>query len=618
MTPRSRRLVVITVVPTLSLFLGAAVQTTCAEGDTFDEAQASRIVNGVSAFDFPEVGMLVRPAEPDQAVNWCSGTLIGCRTFLTAAHCVCDGAPSTCRPGEPGEPDPNNYAVFFPQAGFFPVESVIIHPKYGRTTGDVAVLRLVAPVTAIRPRAINAVISPPPGSTATIVGYGRSGDTGEHDYGLKRKGQIVTRDDVIPSLVCWSFADPGLPGEDSGICNGDSGGPILWESGSGLVVAGVFSLGFGCEAPTAACATDVYRDRGFIEKAAGVDLGTESCGDLPPVGDPSVLEWGFEGILDGSNTDDRYSVDVSPGDLELRIGFTAIDRGPEDFNFYLGHGSPPTPSVFDCAATGPNQPGYCVVDQPAAGTWHILVDRVVGDGAYQVTATVLTDGCTGDNNGAACDDRDPCTTGDLCQAGACAGTPVPSGTSCDDGSGCTSQDVCTGGVCAGVIMPAAGCRTPAQLGNSSLTIKDDESDIGDKIVWKYRGEASPHEDFGDPSQSSEFDLCLFDERADVPTLATQIRIPSGGGWSSTSTRHRYRDGSSSQSGLSKILLRGSSTPGRTKVKIAAQGPNAPTPILPLAMDSQVVVQLVGSRACWEARFSTATRNQSDSFRARSD
>ncbi len=45
------------------------------------------------------------------------------------------------------------------------------------------------------------------------------------------------------------------------------------------------------------------------------------------------------------------------------------------------------------------------------------------------------------NKGGACDDADPCTTGDTCAGGSCAGLPVPV-TLCDDADVCTT-DACT-------------------------------------------------------------------------------------------------------------------------------------------------------------------------------
>jgi hypothetical protein len=87
--------------------------------------------------------------------------------------------------------------------------------------------------------------------------------------------------------------------------------------------------------------------------------------------------------------------------------------------------------------------------------------------------------CVHANNTAGCDDGQYCTTGDVCAAGVCGGTPRTCGTNttcttyscnestdacvttyttaaCDDGQYCTTGDVCASGVCAGA---ARNCGT---------------------------------------------------------------------------------------------------------------------------------------------------------------
>ncbi len=49
---------------------------------------APRIVNGTLTSLYPSVGALLSPGDPHFATLLCSGTLIGCHTFLTAAHCM--------------------------------------------------------------------------------------------------------------------------------------------------------------------------------------------------------------------------------------------------------------------------------------------------------------------------------------------------------------------------------------------------------------------------------------------------------------------------------------------------------------------------------------------------
>ncbi|MBM4394508.1 MAG: hypothetical protein FJ087_02320 [Deltaproteobacteria bacterium] len=111
-------------------------------------------------------------------------------------------------------------------------------------------------------------------------------------------------------------------------------------------------------------------------------------------------------------------------------------------------------------------------------------------------------GCAHDPNEAPCDDLDPCTVGDACAAGGCAGTiPLdcsdgnpctddgcdpatgcghePNAAACDDRNPCTAGDACTLGICAGfqatscddgndctrdTCDPAAGCGHEALTG----------------------------------------------------------------------------------------------------------------------------------------------------------
>ncbi len=51
------------------------------------------------------------------------------------------------------------------------------------------------------------------------------------------------------------------------------------------------------------------------------------------------------------------------------------------------------------------------------------------------------------DNGAACDDSNPCTT-DACQQGTCVSAPLATTATCDDGDACTAGDACQGGKCA--------------------------------------------------------------------------------------------------------------------------------------------------------------------------
>ncbi|UQA57259.1 hypothetical protein [Polyangium aurulentum] len=58
------------------------------------------------------------------------------------------------------------------------------------------------------------------------------------------------------------------------------------------------------------------------------------------------------------------------------------------------------------------------------------------------------------NEGKACEDGSPCTAGTTCSAGLClGGGPTNDGGSCDDGLSCTTGEVCAAGACGGGVGP---------------------------------------------------------------------------------------------------------------------------------------------------------------------
>src|SRR5258708_6204371 len=90
-----------------------------------DEARppVANIVNGVPTQDFPTVGELVFFDTMGSPLSSCTGTLIGCETVLTAAHCVCNDAAdaASCLLTPPGQ------VLFFLQhAGIFQAQSIAI------------------------------------------------------------------------------------------------------------------------------------------------------------------------------------------------------------------------------------------------------------------------------------------------------------------------------------------------------------------------------------------------------------------------------------------------------------------------------------------------------------
>ena len=286
-TPTTRRLA-------LRILLGLAlVAQTHAAGAANVEGGPPRIVNGLPTQTHPTVGALLWKSGSDTYRMVCSGTLVGCGTFLTASHCVCDG-PTSARCGTP---DPGRYAVFLQHVGIVDVSAVVPNPDFFfYKRGDVAVLTLAQPTTGVRPSRINTVRQAPFGTTGEIVGYGiTQGFT--TDYGLLRRGLVETAacasSNVDPTEhVCWNFNSPlSAPGYDSNTCNGDSGGPLFADLGGGESVVGVTSGGAAtsCLPADSSFDADVFANRAFIQATAGADLSTASCGAISQVGDPGTL-----------------------------------------------------------------------------------------------------------------------------------------------------------------------------------------------------------------------------------------------------------------------------------------------------------------------------------------
>lgn len=600
-----------------------------------------RIVNGILTTDYPSVGALLRGGSPDSASTWCSGTMIGCSTFLTAAHCV-ENRPA------------NSFFVFLPQAGMFSVASVKMHPTFDFPAGDVAIVKLGTPVTGVAPSLIETTAAPANGSTGTIVGFGRSGDPNV-DYGLKRVGNVVTASCAgIPApanattSVCWDYTAPvGPPGTDSNTCNADSGGPLFVDQGSGPRVAGITSGGSAssCQPTDHSYDASVYNYRTFITDEAGADLANTTCGTGPQAGQAGTTTTAFSGTVNGTVPNATHSFNVGNGTTRILVAMNGVDDGASDFDLYVKAGSAPTEDVYDCTRRGPNQFGVCEFTAPASGPWHVLVHRYSGAGTYQLTVTQFATACVAPgSDGAACDDGNVCTDGDECQAGVCSGTaladgapcsdgnacttpdtcqggtcastPVANGTPCDDGNPCSRPDTCTAGTCGG-IAPALTCKG-APPERALLLIDNRSPDTKDKLAWTWKkGAITTASDIGDPTTATAYTLCLYDNVGGVPQRRLMQTIPPSSRWKAFSRGYRYRDKTLSAGGLESITLTQGAA-GKSSISVRGKGAPLSLPGLPLSKQPNVTIQLMSPNACWTSTFSLPVENSLARFKAKSD
>lgn len=169
--------------------------------------------------------------------------------------------------------------------------------------------------------------------------------------------------------------------------------------------------------------------------------------------------------------------------------------------------------------------------------------------------------------------------------------------------------------------PLAGCRT-GDVAN--LTVTDSLIDIRDKIAFTLsKGDATDFADF-DPGTDNHFALCLYDESG-AQTLVSSSIAPAGEDcrgsanaapkpcWKTT-TVAKLKDRYATPDGLRKMTLK-PGVDGKTKIIVRANGWNVQPPALPVGMPLRAQVQ-AASGLCWDAVFSSATKNDAERFKAK--
>jgi cysteine-rich repeat protein len=219
-----------------------------------------------------------------------------------------------------------------------------------------------------------------------------------------------------------------------------------------------------------------------------------------------------------------------------------------------------------------------------------------------------------------CDDGNR-VGGDCCDA-ACR--PEPAGSPCRDAEDPTDEELCTTPVCDGdggcerEETPAPECRWPVEEGASTLRLRDADDDAKDRLVWTWRrGGTTGRADFGDPTGTTAYALCLYDDSGIVASLV----LPAGAGWIAPSGGFRYRSPAGEPGGATSARLRQGGRVGPARIRVEAAGEDFDVPDL-AALGSPLTVQLrrSGGASCWAARytFPAGRRHARRRFRDRSD
>ncbi len=375
------------------------------------------IIGGTTDFGSPAVVSL-SVGYGGGFIPYCTGTLIGPRTILTAAHCVNTYGPNA-----------NYFAVFGtyvsqPSATMRVVQQVR-HPDYAGGQGlraDIGVLRLESPVIHTAPMRINTQ----PLNNAWI---GRP---------IRHSGFGVTAPDTNTSGVkrhgTWNIRQISLTEIESGqsnplaqTCSGDSGGPgFITDPGTGEeVVAGVVSYGdqdcrhYGVDMNVAYYAPWVQQAMGAWEVATCAEDGKCAQGCSEPDIDCVCAK---DGVCSAECPDVTKDPDCPVDCRTNDVCAQDVCPRPDD----------------DCRPEGLS----CTTELQC------LWRRCVGD--PQRSFTYCSRPCTVDG--------DCASTGMVCAAGACRfpqREPIQIGQPCDEGSYCL-----LGGICTGESADALTCALP--------------------------------------------------------------------------------------------------------------------------------------------------------------
>ena len=220
--------------------------------------------------------------------------------------------------------------------------------------------------------------------------------------------------------------------------------------------------------------------------------------------------------------------------------------------------------------------------------------------------------CTFASNGTGCDDGNACTTGETCTTGVCGGGAAqtcPLCETCNPGGGCE-------------VGPRASCKVPTVPLKASLQLKKGTVEAADGLTWKWiKGAETEKGEFGSPTTSDDYALCLFKPTGD---LAFKADIPAGGTCGGTKPCWKvldvkgfsYKDADRTPNGIDRLVLK-AGLDGKAKVTLKGKGLDLPAIPIPLQLPATVQVQ-AASGACWQATYTAdgASRNDGVQFKGK--
>ena len=168
--------------------------------------------------------------------------------------------------------------------------------------------------------------------------------------------------------------------------------------------------------------------------------------------------------------------------------------------------------------------------------------------------------------------------------------------------------------------PIDGCRT---AGKASLTVKVGDKAEKNSLVWAWKkGQETALAALGDPTDDTEYALCVYDRQAEVALLESTVSVPAGADWKAAGTKgFKFKNSDGSGNGAKSVQLT-SGGAGKAKAIVKAGGlsfaaPNAFDSAALFAESTGAIVQLVNENGeCWTSALTSSKKNTANIFKAK--